>query len=593
MARKKPVTTRNDPVTTPTSDVRRLIRFTGDVSSESAQSLVKSRVSAVDVVCLADRRDAVGNKTGDDQGSPGPDVTGLDGGAGEPPNAVQHDVMAVHPGVSTQTCELLDGTESRLEEILGDHRAALCHRVVRQGERLQIGGEPRIGQRGHVERRAATGPRHPKPALRQNDVRSGLGQQIQGGAHVPGDSADHFDVAFGRGRRKGPRAGCNTVRDHLVGHRRQRTDTLDLDHRRAGTLDRGSHLGEKLRDVYDLWLARSVRHPGHTLGQHGCHQDVLGGADAGEVQPDLATVQPVRSRGDEIAVGDMDRGAQRLQTRDVQIQTSGPDRVTARYGHMCLTTSGHQGAKNADRGSQCPNQLIVGAVPDAVGDIDLDHPRGGVIVDDAPESAEQLGHDGHIKDGRHVRQASPAHSQQGPRHQLEGAVLGTNDRHLAAQAGATDDTETLHHGVSLSVLHPSASAASESIVSMVNLTRIYTRTGDDGSTALGDFSRTTKTDPQLVAYADTDEANSSLGVAVTCGVLREDVRGVLVRIQNDLFDVGADLCTPLAASYDYPPLRVQDIWVDELEADCDRFNDELEKLGSFILPGGTPGRRAG
>jgi cob(I)alamin adenosyltransferase len=124
---------------------------------------------------------------------------------------------------------------------------------------------------------------------------------------------------------------------------------------------------------------------------------------------------------------------------------------------------------------------------------------------------------------------------------------------------------------------------------MVNLTRIYTRTGDDGSTALGDFSRTAKTDARLVAYADTDEANSTIGVAVTCGELRADVSTVLVRIQNDLFDVGADLCTPLAASYEYPPLRVQDIWVDELEADCDRFNDELEKLRSFILPGGTPG----
>ena len=124
---------------------------------------------------------------------------------------------------------------------------------------------------------------------------------------------------------------------------------------------------------------------------------------------------------------------------------------------------------------------------------------------------------------------------------------------------------------------------------MVNLTRIYTRTGDDGSTALGDFSRTTKTDPRLVAYADTDEANSAIGVAVTCGALREDVRRVLVRIQNDLFDVGADLCTPLAASYEHPPLRVQNIWVDELEADCDRFNDGLEKLRSFILAGGTPG----
>jgi cob(I)alamin adenosyltransferase len=124
---------------------------------------------------------------------------------------------------------------------------------------------------------------------------------------------------------------------------------------------------------------------------------------------------------------------------------------------------------------------------------------------------------------------------------------------------------------------------------MVNLTKIYTRTGDDGSTALGDMSRTSKTDPRLIAYADTDEANSCIGVAVTAGALREDVRTVLVRIQNDLFDVGADLCNPLAASYEYPPLRVKDAWVDELEADCDRFNDELEKLRSFILPGGTPG----
>ncbi|WP_137122902.1 cob(I)yrinic acid a,c-diamide adenosyltransferase [Segeticoccus rhizosphaerae] len=124
---------------------------------------------------------------------------------------------------------------------------------------------------------------------------------------------------------------------------------------------------------------------------------------------------------------------------------------------------------------------------------------------------------------------------------------------------------------------------------MVILNRIYTRTGDDGTTALGDFSRTSKTDPRLVAYADTDEANTAIGVAVTCGELREDVRTTLRRVQNDLFDVGADLCTPLAASYDHPPLRVQAEWVDELEADCDRYNEELDKLRSFILPGGTPG----
>ncbi|MFE1316972.1 cob(I)yrinic acid a,c-diamide adenosyltransferase [Kitasatospora phosalacinea] len=124
---------------------------------------------------------------------------------------------------------------------------------------------------------------------------------------------------------------------------------------------------------------------------------------------------------------------------------------------------------------------------------------------------------------------------------------------------------------------------------MVNLTRIYTRTGDDGTTALGDMSRTTKTDPRLIAYADTNEANAALGVALAAGGLDAELVEVLTRIQNDLFDVGADLATPIVADPKYPPLRVLQSYVDRLEADCDRFLEELEKLRSFILPGGTPG----
>jgi cob(I)alamin adenosyltransferase len=124
---------------------------------------------------------------------------------------------------------------------------------------------------------------------------------------------------------------------------------------------------------------------------------------------------------------------------------------------------------------------------------------------------------------------------------------------------------------------------------MVNLTRIYTRTGDDGTTSLGDLSRTRKTDPRLAAYADANEANAAIGVAVACGDLPDDVRAVLRRVQNDLFDVGADLSTPLQRSYDHPPLRVKEEWVTELEADCDRYLERLEKLRSFILPGGSAG----
>ena len=130
---------------------------------------------------------------------------------------------------------------------------------------------------------------------------------------------------------------------------------------------------------------------------------------------------------------------------------------------------------------------------------------------------------------------------------------------------------------------------------MVNLTRIYTRTGDDGTTALGDFTRTSKTDPRLVAYADVDEANSTIGVALAVdaspggGHLAADVVTLLRRVQNDLFDVGADLCTPLSdVAPERPPLRVTDGYVGRLEEACDRWNAELKPLRSFVLPGGTP-----
>lgn len=122
---------------------------------------------------------------------------------------------------------------------------------------------------------------------------------------------------------------------------------------------------------------------------------------------------------------------------------------------------------------------------------------------------------------------------------------------------------------------------------MVNLTRIYTKTGDHGTTSLGDFSRTSKNDPRLTAYADVDEVNAALGVAVAMGGLEADISSVLRRVQNELFDVGADLCTPLTEGESR--LRVSEGYVTRLENDCDRFNEDLAPLRSFILPGGTPG----
>ncbi len=123
----------------------------------------------------------------------------------------------------------------------------------------------------------------------------------------------------------------------------------------------------------------------------------------------------------------------------------------------------------------------------------------------------------------------------------------------------------------------------------VRLTRIYTKTGDAGQTHLGDMSRVTKTDPRLVAYADVDEANSAIGVALALGSPAAEVAELLSSIQNDLFDVGADLCSPIVPDPEYPPLRVTEDYVARLEGWCDEFNEDLPKLDSFILPGGTPG----
>jgi cob(I)alamin adenosyltransferase len=123
----------------------------------------------------------------------------------------------------------------------------------------------------------------------------------------------------------------------------------------------------------------------------------------------------------------------------------------------------------------------------------------------------------------------------------------------------------------------------------VHLTRIYTRTGDDGTTALGDLSRVDKTDPRVAAYADCDETNAALGVALALGGLPEPLAAVLRAVQNDLFDVGADLCTPVTAEPAYPPLRVTPEYTARLEGWCDEFNEGLPKLDSFLLPGGTPG----
>jgi cob(I)alamin adenosyltransferase len=124
---------------------------------------------------------------------------------------------------------------------------------------------------------------------------------------------------------------------------------------------------------------------------------------------------------------------------------------------------------------------------------------------------------------------------------------------------------------------------------MVKLTKIYTRTGDEGITGLSDYTRVRKTDPRIEAYADVDEANSALGLALSFAKneFSADDVALVTRIQNELFDLGADLATPLHETYEYEPIRVQEAWIKNLEEFIDHYNSKLDKLDSFILPGGT------
>lgn len=123
---------------------------------------------------------------------------------------------------------------------------------------------------------------------------------------------------------------------------------------------------------------------------------------------------------------------------------------------------------------------------------------------------------------------------------------------------------------------------------MVTLSKIYTRTGDKGTTRLSDNSEAAKTDLRVSAYGDVDEANSAISLAVSFG-LPERVTEILALVRNELFDVGADLATPLHPEPEWEPLRITQDSIDRLEGFCDELQEGLGVLRSFILPGGNPG----
>ena len=117
------------------------------------------------------------------------------------------------------------------------------------------------------------------------------------------------------------------------------------------------------------------------------------------------------------------------------------------------------------------------------------------------------------------------------------------------------------------------------------LSKIYTRTGDDGTTGLGDGSRVAKNSARVEAYGTVDEANSTIGVVLANDSLTDDIRACLTEVQHDLFELGGELCIPGHAA-------VQAVFIERLESDLDRFNEDLPMLREFILPGGGPAAAA-
>ncbi len=125
---------------------------------------------------------------------------------------------------------------------------------------------------------------------------------------------------------------------------------------------------------------------------------------------------------------------------------------------------------------------------------------------------------------------------------------------------------------------------------MVKLTRIYTKGGDTGETSLGDGSRVPKDALRVAAFGTVDEANACVGLARLH--TKDEADAMLARIQNDLFDLGADLCTPETPDPKYPPLRIVEAQVERLEREIDAMNESLAALNSFVLPGGSPAAAA-
>ena len=426
------------------------VGLAGDVGAERAQLLDEARVAAVDVVDVADVGDALRDQPGEHQPGAGADVGGL---APAPRTAAARPrTTAWWPSVRTSAPSRaisLTNMNRRLEDVLGDHRRARRRpQFSAITMRLQVGREARVGQRHDVDRASAGGPSAPGSRRRRTvDARAGRGASLSSAiSRCSASRAADGDVALRD--RGGERPGPG---DDPVGHgrvRRPACSSVDALDRRASTCrrrrSRAPICASIAADVDDLRLAgRVVDHRG-ALGQDRGHQQVLGGADAREVQPDRSRrCSPCGARGDEEAVLAVELGAQLLEPGDVHVQrrASRWRRRRAAPPRPRRSARAAARARRSRRASGGPGRSRPGGRARPARRSRPSRSSGVVLDRRSPSRRSSSAMISTSRMSRDVGERGAALGQQRGRHQLQHAVLRAGDPRPRRTAGAADDPE--------------------------------------------------------------------------------------------------------------------------------------------------------
>ncbi len=238
--------------------------------------------------------------------------------------------------------------------------------------------------------------------------------------------------------------GHDPIRDRAVCGRAEPVDTVDHQRGRARTVDLRAHRRQHRAEIGDLGLAGSIIDHGRALGQHTGHQQVLGGANAREVQPDGRSLQPAGRPGHQDARFDINHGPELGQTVDMHVEGAGTDRVPTGERDSRLTAAGDQRAQHDDG---CPDAADEVAVSRRAGPgrhVDRQQAVAVVPIDSRPERPQHVSHDRDIEDVRHGTKSRPAMGQQARGHQFEHGVLRSGDINLADKPRPAPDHEAFH-----------------------------------------------------------------------------------------------------------------------------------------------------